>query len=65
MSLLITLFYFFRNYHPPITTEVFVKLTHMVTNCMFLFNDKLNKQVDGIGMGFPLMGISFWYTLKR
>ena len=39
---------------PPITKEVFVKLMHLATECMFLFKDELDKQVDGIGMGSPL-----------
>ena len=43
-----------RNDHPPITKEVFVKLMHLATECMFLFKDELYKQVDGIGMGSPL-----------
>ena len=42
-----------RNDHPPITKEVFVKLMHLATECMFLFKDELYKQVDGIGMGSP------------
>ena len=43
-----------RNNHPPITNEVFVKLVHRATECMFLLKNKPKKQVDGIGMGSPL-----------
>ena len=43
-----------RNDHPPITKEVFVKLMHLATECMFLFKDELYKQVDGIALGSPL-----------
>ena len=39
-----------RNDH-PIIKEVFMKLMHLATECMFLFKDELYKQVDGIGMG--------------
>ena len=43
-----------RNDYPPITKEVFAKLMHLATECMFLFKDELYKQVDDIGMGSPL-----------
>ena len=38
-----------RNDHPLITKEIFVKLMHLATECMFPFKDELYKQGDDIG----------------
>ena len=38
----------------PISKEVFKKLMIMATQGIFMYNDKLYKQVDGVAMGSPL-----------
>ena len=38
----------------PISKEVFKKLMIMATQGIFMYKDKLHKQVDGVAMGSPL-----------
>ena len=39
---------------PPFPKKVFLKLLKFATSGMFLYNDRLYKQVDGVAMGSPL-----------
>ena len=39
---------------PPFPKKVFIKLLKFATSGMFLYNDKLYRQVDGVAMGSPL-----------
>ena len=43
-----------RKDQPPIKREIFIKLMHLATQGMFLYNNKLYKQIDGVAMGSPL-----------
>ena len=42
-----------RKDQPPIKREIFIKLMHLATQGMFLYNNKLYKQIDGVAMGSP------------
>ena len=42
------------NTRPAVTKEVFKKMLEIATSGMFLYRDKLYKQVDGVSMGSPL-----------
>ena len=39
---------------PPFSKEIFTKLLRYATSGMFLYRDRLFKQVDGVAMGSPL-----------
>ena len=39
---------------PPFPKKVFIKLLKFSTSGMFLYNDKLFRQTDGVAMGSPL-----------
>ena len=39
---------------PPFKKKEFIKLMKFATGGMFLYNDRLFKQVDGVAMGSPL-----------
>ena len=43
-----------RKDYPPIRREIFIKLMHLATHQMFLYNNKLHKQIDGVVMGSTL-----------
>ena len=43
-----------RRDQPPIKREIFIKLMHLATQGMFLYNNKSYKQIDGVAMGSPL-----------
>ena len=44
-----------RKEHPPIEKNIFIKLTHLSTQGIFLFNNKLYQQINGVAMGCPLV----------
>ena len=39
---------------PPFPKLIFKKLLTIATQGMFMYNDKLYKQIDGVAMGSPL-----------
>ena len=43
-----------RKDQPPIKREIFIKLMQLATQGMFLYNNELYKQIDGVAMGSPL-----------
>ena len=43
-----------HNEHPPIKKNIFIKLLHLSTQGMFLYNNKLYQQIDGVSMGCSL-----------
>ena len=43
-----------RKDQPPIKKKFFIKLMHLATQGMFLYNNKLYKQIDRVAMGSPL-----------
>ena len=39
-----------HNEHPPIKKNIFIKLMHLSTQSMFLYNNKLFQQIDDVAM---------------
>ena len=44
----------YYNEHPPSKKNIFIKLMHLSTRGMFLYNNKLYEQIDDVAMGCPL-----------
>ena len=40
---------------PPMEKHAFIKLMKLAIQGMFLYNDELFKQIDGVAMGSPLV----------
>ena len=44
------------NDNPPIKRNIFIKLMHLLTQGLFLYNNnKLYQQMDSVAMGYPLV----------
>ena len=49
------------NEHPPIKKNIFITLMHLSTQGMFLYNNRLHQQLDGVAMGCLLASTTAYF----